>query len=1071
MVRILALFLLLGAALAPARTRELDYAVILQEPAIAAKTSSRSAAYAAAAAGGLARIQTAQRALSAEIERRKVRVTGSAQWLVNAVFVRATREQAKELRSLAGVKGVVYLPPIHMNLGAAADLANAPAAWNAAGGVENAGAGVKIAIIDSGIDHTHPAFQDPALQPPPGFPKGEAAYTNGKIIVARSWVHELPYADVYAYDSRPDDVTPRDRQGHGTAIAAIAAGVRHESPKGMISGIAPKAWIGNYKIFGSPGINDTSSDGVLIQALEAAFEDGMDIAALAIGDPAIYGPLDQDPELCSPDGCDLRVQAVEEAIASGMTVVVSAGNDGTSGKKFPTLSTINTPGTAPSAITVGASTNSHRFYSRVRADGREFPALFGDGPRPAEPVSAPLRDTGGELCFVPAPGSLTGTFAIIDRGGNCAFVDKVLHAQFGGAAGVIIVDPASDEPIVPLGLASSGIPTVMVGSGTGAELKALAQRGEAAELDPALYESSDTPNLVAEFSSRGPALRDYGIKPELVAPGTGIYTATQNLDPNAELYNPTRYTAVTSTSFAVGMVAGAAALVKQRYLDGDTFTPAHIKSAVVNTAAPLEDESGPARVISAGAGLLNVAAARAAVLTAEPATLSFGNVSAGLPPSRELRITNHGDSQVSVSVTVNPRDQGGAQVAVSTSNLNLGPRESASINISLTGGTPSAGSYEGFVVFEGGGTTLRVPYLYVVGSGQVADIYPIVNREFVGAPFDTGWPIAFRVVDENGVGVAGVPVFWEAFGGAGYDSAETSTDSLGVAFATVSLGDTRGMKLFRATAGGLTTDFFAYARQWPIIRADAGVINAADGTVGQGLAPGSYASIFGDWLADFPKAFSTNSLPFSLGNVSVSFDVPDDEAEPDPDFGPPSRLSVPGRLSFVSPGQINVQIPWELQGHSRALVKVTVEGVPSTYAWFYQLPLHPYSPALFPYLDPGTGRWFAAAQHVGYELISPSNPATREETIVLYANGLGPTDPQPASGEPSPASPLAETVERPTATIGGLPATVEWSGMTPGSVGLYQVHVNVPRDLPSGDQPVVITIGGVSSAPVNIPVE
>jgi subtilisin family serine protease len=118
---------------------------------------------------------------------------------------------------------------------------------------------VKIAIVDSGIDNTHPAFQDASLQPPPGYPMGDAAYTNGKIIVARS------YEPMFAL---PDDATPRDRSGHGTALEMIAAGETNTGPLATITGVAPKSWLGNYKIFGTPGVNDNATYAAAIQALE-----------------------------------------------------------------------------------------------------------------------------------------------------------------------------------------------------------------------------------------------------------------------------------------------------------------------------------------------------------------------------------------------------------------------------------------------------------------------------------------------------------------------------------------------------------------------------------------------------------------------------------------------------------------------------------------------------------------------------------------------------------------------------------------------------------------------------------
>jgi subtilisin family serine protease len=255
-----------------------EYALVLQDAPVAEKVSSRVMLRSAAAESHRARVAAAQRTLAAELSKRKLQVSGAVQLVANAVFVRVPPERAAELRSLPGVLRVQYLPPVHKNLNTAADLVNATAAWNAVGGMTSAGAGIKIAIIDTGIDNTHPAFQDAALQPPAGFPKGDTAYTNGKVIVARSYVADLAGTDP-AFD-RPDDVTPRDRSGHGTAIAMIAAGVRNTGPLATITGIAPKAFLGNYKIFGSPGLNDTTLGSVLIRALEDAVSDGMDIATL-----------------------------------------------------------------------------------------------------------------------------------------------------------------------------------------------------------------------------------------------------------------------------------------------------------------------------------------------------------------------------------------------------------------------------------------------------------------------------------------------------------------------------------------------------------------------------------------------------------------------------------------------------------------------------------------------------------------------------------------------------------------------------------------------------------------------
>ncbi len=166
----------------------------------------------------------------------------------------------------------------------------ASGAWSQLGGISNAGAGVRIGVLDSGIDQTHPAFQDSSLHPPAGFPLGDPNFTNNKVIVARSYVPQLAPSPFDPQYSLPDDNSPSDHFGHGTAIAMIAAGARVQAPVAAINGIAPKAFLGNYKIYGSPGINDTSSYGVIIQALEDAVSDGMDIAVLASGGAAFSAP-------------------------------------------------------------------------------------------------------------------------------------------------------------------------------------------------------------------------------------------------------------------------------------------------------------------------------------------------------------------------------------------------------------------------------------------------------------------------------------------------------------------------------------------------------------------------------------------------------------------------------------------------------------------------------------------------------------------------------------------------------------------------------------------------------------
>jgi uncharacterized protein (TIGR03437 family) len=215
-------------------------------------------------------------------------------------------------------------------------------------------------------------------------------------------------------------------------------------------------------------------------------------------------------------------------------------------------------------------------------------------------------------------------------------------------------------------------------------------------------------------------------------------------------------------------------------------------------------------------------------------------------------------------------------------------------------------------------------------------------------------------------------------------------------------------------------------------------------------APGSYITIFGNFLANGTSVYNTPYLPVSISQVSVSFDI--------------LGVSVPGHLVFVSPTQINLQIPWELQGQPSVQLKVTVGDSSSA---VYTFPLGTYSPGLF--AIPATGGNIAAALDETNQIVTPANPVAQGHIVQLFADGLGPVTNQPASGDPAPASPLAETTAVPVVTIGGKTAQVVFHGMTPGNAALYQINAVVPNTGP-GTQSITVSIGGVTSPASKIPV-
>jgi uncharacterized protein (TIGR03437 family) len=1037
------------AAFGQTRSRLAEYALVLEDEPVARVVSTRTALRGPDGEAHARRIRSAQSIVMAALRDRGVAVTGATQTLVNAVLVSTTRETAAQLQQLPGVKYVIRAPKVRPSLDRAASAANVGAAYTALGGSTQAGVGIKIGIIDSGIDLTHPGFQDPSSTAPAGFPKGNTAYTNGKVIVARSYIakdlapgftsHDRSTIDV-ATISQPDDDSPRDHIGHGTALAMIAAGASNtDRGNGItIQGIAPKAYIGNYKIFGSPGINDFTSFSAVNDALTDAIADGMDVVTLSMneGDPPFYAPLDTQSECGGP--CDVYSQAVEAAVAKGVVVVASAGNSGADGKHGPTWVTVHFPGTAPSAITVGALTNTRVMYQSIRIDnGQSLRARFGTGPQLQAPLKGTVKDAGSACNALPA-GSLAGVIALIQRG-DCFIDQKINNAQQAGAIAAILVQAAGDVITdAPLPASTTGIPSALVGVSDGGTLKNYSGQ---VTLDPAYVSTEASGGTVWAASSRGPSVGDFGItktnviKPEIAAVGVNIYTAAQRLDPSGDAYNATGYTSVTGTSYATAIVAGAAALVKQK---NPGFTPAQIKSAIVNTANPdVQDNGVQASVRSMGAGKLDAGAAVNAAFTASPATISFGQLtSTTVAIQRTVTLTAvSGAPAYTVSVDARVRPASGLVPTVSTV-------QGGSFTVSLNGTRPAGGAYEGFLVVTGGGQTLRIPYLYLVGDNTPYDVYPIGNGNFLGGTSDTGWEIDLRVVDQYGVPVIGTPVRFSAVSGGGKVSAgDDQTFNLGIAAALVDLSATPGEHIFRGIAGGPagpSVDFSGIARPYPVIKS-GGVANAAPN--GTGIAPGSYVSIYGTTFTEGATQIeSTPFLPVTLSNVTVTFDA--------------DGVSLPGRLHFVSPGQVNAQLPWEFQGKSSVKVKVWSDYLAGDVV---TVPVSQYAPGVF------------ATTDANYVRIAAGNPAKRDGRIIVFANGLGPVANQPASGEPTGG--LSTTTATPTVSIGGKNAVVEFSGLTPGAVGLYQLNLRLAADTPVGDQPMIISVGGVSSGASTLPVQ
>jgi uncharacterized protein (TIGR03437 family) len=206
--------------------------------------------------------------------------------------------------------------------------------------------------------------------------------------------------------------------------------------------------------------------------------------------------------------------------------------------------------------------------------------------------------------------------------------------------------------------------------------------------------------------------------------------------------------------------------------------------------------------------------------------------------------------------------------------------------------------------------------------------------------------------------------------------------------------------------------------------------------------------------------FTKGRLPLTWDAVTVSFDAAATGNLP--------AISVPGYVYYTSPTQINAYVPWELENYPSAQAKITIvgESVPLR-SNVVTVPLNNFTPAFLMY---GSGNVFIADAVDGVNcpapyIIGTACPAKQGASIQLYVNGLGPVTNQPASGDTAPSDPahLAQTVTLPVVKIGGAQATVQFAGLAPGFVGLYQVNVVVPSGIGSGPQPITISNGGKTS--------
>lgn len=746
------------------------------------KQARRQSVPGSEAAAHRARVRSEQRDLRERLPP-GVTVLDSVDTVSNAMFVEMTAGEAKQVAATAGVRRVRPVRTLHMVLDRAVEVAGVVDAWNQlpAG---TAGAGVKVAIIDSGIEAGHPGFQVASLQPPAGFPKvtndSDRALTNGKVIVARSYVSMLPHRD--------SDRSAQDRVGHGTALAMVVAGVRTAGPLATISGVAPKAWLGNYKVFGSPGMNDETTDDAVLKALDDAIADGMDIVNLSLG-------YDLAPRLAD----DPQVEAIERATKAGVIVVVAAGNNG------PNPGTIASPATAPSAIAVGASHNDRTFAASAEISGSgTFVAVNAESTPDLGSVSGTMMDVAavdatGLACSSLPAGSAAGRIVLIRRG-TCTFEGKLNNAQQAGATGALVYATEADPDPFVMGTSAATLPAQMVSNADGLTIKAALLAGApAAVLRFARGPVASDPNRLAGFSAAGPDV-DASVKPDLVAVGVDLYVATETLDSRGDMYDASGFRLVDGTSFSAPMVAGAAALLKSAR---PGLTMDQYRSLLINTASTVTGT-----MQQRGAGRLNAGAALRATATAYPTALNFGSGGANPDMDRTLRVTNAGTAAETFTVLVDASRGVSPVAAIATIEIAAGG--TADVPVRWQAASLTEGAYEGFVRVTGtsSGTEIRVPWWYGVTSGTPAGITILSTLDRARRNSANEDAILFRVNDAAGLPIVSpeIRVVMESGNGEVQSVRSLDSDVPGLYSANLRLGPSAGPNVFRIEARDVSAE-------------------------------------------------------------------------------------------------------------------------------------------------------------------------------------------------------------------------------------------------------------------------
>lgn len=696
--------------------------------------------------------------------------------VLNGVVVQSNAPDAQDILSnMPGVKYVVRDSMVRAHMDASLPLIKAPEAWSLVGGRDTAGAGVRVAVIDSGIAPEHPMFDATNFEAPAERPNDDYCATvdptfcNGKLIVAR---HYTP-SDINAEEID----TPYDVDGHGTHVAGTAVGNRVTDSQGTeLSGVAPGAYLMAYKALWADGSGSASgSTSGLLQALNDAVSDGADVINNSWGGSA------------SSFDYQLYTDVFGRIETAGVVLVTSAGNAG------PNASTVGCPACAEPGLAI-ASTNTQTSsinLSVVTLNDVDFPAVPGGDvvhnvDLTAKAVLADSIDSNNDDACAPfEAGSFDGSIGIAMRGGltpdgdPCYFYIKAANLKDAGAQGMIIMNNVPGDAITMGGLTDLTFPSVMVDLNQGLTLYTNVTEGD--DITIGAFQRSEVPEGgVSSFSSRGPNFESAVLKPDVAAPGSPILSAAIGSTNDS-------YVALSGTSMSSPHVAGAAAVVLQNKPE---LSALEVKSALVNSANPnaaIGSAGTSASVFASGAGALDLESALGAELLFDTVSLSEGCFS-----SCDYRLVGKytGDNALTLSVSLVLNDSNAAVTLEST--LAVTPGDAFEVPLTLDVSSASEGWLTGRLIIQDASQTISsasVPLSILVGEKEDAQVLDISGSMTPGT--------ASTVV----VDIAGAP---DTATDATYNVTITSPEGLTIDEASVAerLNNAAGATLLGDTASG-----------------------------------------------------------------------------------------------------------------------------------------------------------------------------------------------------------------------------------------------------------------------------